>query len=204
MSVLAVSFTAAIALLFVWGFTGPSQAPPGGSGLIHAYNLNIGIGTSTPGYKLTVAGNISAAFNEILNVASPVATSSVATKGYVDAQVGGKSMYLTSITRNGAHNCDNVPSTCCVTGYHPCYTAEMYGRDVENSGSGRDETPGTTYGDVRSDFETLGEDCIEYTTTTNQAGWNNRARIQLHRSGISQSGVGDVCDDLIPQWCCQD
>ena len=101
MSVLAVSFTAAIALLFTWGFTGPSGVPPTGSGLIYATGGNVGIGTSTPGYKLTVAGNISAAFNQIVNVASPTATSSVATKGYVDATSGASFAGYTATTYTG-------------------------------------------------------------------------------------------------------
>ncbi len=85
LSSLAIILTVGIGLLFAWGFTGPSEAPPGGSGLIHAYNSNIGIGTSTPGYKLTVAGEISAANNKIRNVAAPLASSDAATMEYVDA-----------------------------------------------------------------------------------------------------------------------
>ena len=54
---------------------------------------NVGIGTGTPGEKLEVAGNIKLSgatpTYKITNVASPTASSDVATKGYVDAAVGG-------------------------------------------------------------------------------------------------------------------
>ncbi len=54
---------------------------------------NVGIGTGTPGEKLEVAGNIKLSgatpTYKITNVASPTNSSDVATKGYVDAAVGG-------------------------------------------------------------------------------------------------------------------
>ncbi|BCX16047.1 MAG: hypothetical protein KatS3mg098_276 [Candidatus Parcubacteria bacterium] len=53
---------------------------------------NVGIGTGTPGEKLEVAGNIKLSgatpTYKITNVASPTASSDVATKGYVDNSVG--------------------------------------------------------------------------------------------------------------------
>lgn len=50
----------------------------------------VGIGTTDPGsFLLKVAGAISASSNKISEVAAPVASDDVATKGYVDAQAGG-------------------------------------------------------------------------------------------------------------------
>ncbi|MCX7616324.1 MAG: prepilin-type N-terminal cleavage/methylation domain-containing protein [Patescibacteria group bacterium] len=60
---------------------------------------NVGIGTATPVEKLEVAGNIKLSgatpTYKITNVASPTASSDVATKDYVDAAIGGNSIKLT-------------------------------------------------------------------------------------------------------------
>ena len=53
------------------------------------FNNNVGIGTTTPGSKLTVAGEISASGNKIINVATPTAGTDAVNKDYVDAQAGG-------------------------------------------------------------------------------------------------------------------
>jgi hypothetical protein len=50
---------------------------------------NVGIGTTTPSQKLTVAGKIDVTGNRIVNLASPIDSNDAATKGYVDAQSGG-------------------------------------------------------------------------------------------------------------------
>jgi N-acetylneuraminic acid mutarotase len=50
---------------------------------------NVGIGTTTPAEKLTVAGNIDVTGNRIVNLATPINSTDAATKGYVDAQGGG-------------------------------------------------------------------------------------------------------------------
>jgi len=61
---------------------------------------NVGIGTTTPAQKLEVTGNIKLSGATptyvIKNVAIPVDDSDVATKGYVNAQVGGVRSYLTT------------------------------------------------------------------------------------------------------------
>ena len=55
-------------------------------------SYNVGIGTTTPSEKLEVVGNIKLSgvtpTYKITNVVSPTASSDVATKGYVDAQMG--------------------------------------------------------------------------------------------------------------------
>ncbi len=70
----------------------------------YSFPGNVGIGTTNPGEKLEVSGNIklsgSSPTYRITNVAAPIASSDVATKGYVDAQISGggksRSMYFNS------------------------------------------------------------------------------------------------------------
>jgi hypothetical protein len=68
---------------------------------------NVGIGTTTPSQKLTVAGKIDVTGNRIVNLASPIDSNDAATKGYVDAQSGGygnlvfKRVFVTSVSYNG-------------------------------------------------------------------------------------------------------
>ncbi|MGE4554838.1 MAG: hypothetical protein AB7D02_01755 [Candidatus Paceibacterota bacterium] len=50
---------------------------------------NVGIGTTNPGQKLSVSGNIDVMSNKIVNLTTPTAATDAATKGYVDAQQGG-------------------------------------------------------------------------------------------------------------------
>jgi len=95
------SFTVAIvlviALMFfltrlVWGWTSPSANPPSGGGALYYSDGNIGIGTTTPttGKLVVSGGKLDMSTNEIINVAGPTASSSVATKGYVDAAATGR------------------------------------------------------------------------------------------------------------------
>lgn len=72
-----------------FGWTNPSQDPPGGSGLLTALNNKIGVNTASPSTTLTVNGSISASGNTIVDVATPIASTDAANKAYVDAQAGG-------------------------------------------------------------------------------------------------------------------
>lgn len=100
-----------ILVFAVYAWIEPSQAPPGGNvpaplnvgtegqskagGLIlntggAIYGLvadkgNVGIGTVSPGRKLTVVGEISVVNNKIIDVANPTNPQDVATKNYVDS-----------------------------------------------------------------------------------------------------------------------
>jgi hypothetical protein len=56
---------------------------------------NVGIGTTAPAEKLTVAGNIDVTGNRIVNLASPIDSTDAATKGYVDAQAGAGAVLIT-------------------------------------------------------------------------------------------------------------
>lgn len=78
---------------------------------------NVGIGTGTPGEKLEVAGNIKLSgatpTYKITNVASPTASSDVATKGYVDAAIasgGGNAPPFGGDGRDGDYSCTS--GTC--------------------------------------------------------------------------------------------
>jgi len=42
----------------VWGWTSPTGAPPTGGGALYYSGGNVGIGTTGPGNKLAVNGNI--------------------------------------------------------------------------------------------------------------------------------------------------
>ena len=111
------SFTVAIvlviALMFfltrlVWGWTSPSANPPSGGGALYYSGGNVGIGTTTPttGKLVVSGGKLDMSTNEIINVAGPTASSSVATKGYVDAALGGGSWTLLgSFTKSTGDSC---------------------------------------------------------------------------------------------------
>jgi len=78
---------------------------------------NVGIGTTTPTQKLTVAGNIDVTGNRIVNLAAPINSNDAATKAYVDAQVSGKRYRIQVFTSNGTwtrpSNVDVVWVTMC-------------------------------------------------------------------------------------------
>ena len=69
-----------------------------GDNIYNTNTGNVGIGTTSPGQKLAVAGNIDVMSNKIVNLANPTAASDAATKGYVDA--AGVEEELYSLTAN--------------------------------------------------------------------------------------------------------
>ncbi|MDP2629554.1 MAG: hypothetical protein Q8P45_02525 [Candidatus Harrisonbacteria bacterium] len=77
---LAIALLAIIlpVLQFVLGFTGPSQDPPGGDGLLQESS-----------------GNVSIRSNRLVELASPVDDNDAANKAYVDAQASGGSSIVT-------------------------------------------------------------------------------------------------------------
>lgn len=77
----------------VFGWTNPSQTPPGGSGILTALNGNLGINDSNPTSSLSVNGTVSAV--TVTGLAAPVASSDAANKAYVDANGGGSAGALT-------------------------------------------------------------------------------------------------------------
>lgn len=92
--VLIVIMAPAVSYLgVVFGWTNPSEAPPGGSGILTAYNGKVGINAPTPSTTLTVGGTISAPI--VIDLDAPIASSSAANKEYVDAAAGGSGSLLT-------------------------------------------------------------------------------------------------------------
>jgi|GEM_PF-2044272 len=94
-----------------FGWTNPSQTPPGGSGILTALNGKLGINDANPQNLLSVNGTIGA--TTVTGLAAPVAGADATNKDYVDAQVaggvggaggGGASMVLYGVGLNGAQN----------------------------------------------------------------------------------------------------
>lgn len=128
-----ITSTIAVALLLVaigssaaylqtaFGWTNPTGAPPTGSGALTASGGNIGINYTNPTSTLAVNGNADFLGNTILNLRTPTASSSVATKGYVDAALGGgggDSLILYYRTDSG----NPTPAPSCPTDYSELFT----------------------------------------------------------------------------------
>jgi len=150
--------------------------------------------------------------------AASIATTLFAGQQAIFDQTKRITAYLTSTTRSAAHNCDNTPSTCCASGYHLCYAYEIYGANIEISGTNRNISPGNILGDVRTDTNTQITDCSGWTGDSNgQAGWY-RASCRLVTLFTTTPTVlspvecvyggmdGFACysNRLQPQWCCSD
>ncbi len=91
---MAIFLLAAVLAIFsylntVFGWTNPSQNPPGGSGILSAVSGKLGVNTASPSTTLTVNGIISAVGNRIVDVATPISGKDAVNKAYVDAQGGG-------------------------------------------------------------------------------------------------------------------
>jgi len=115
------------------------------------------------------------------------------------------SMYVTSATFTGAHNCDDTPSTCCVSGYHMCSGMEFIegARQLENSGTGRKTS-------VIGTNAWINWASGLYTTAVNAAdcsGWIYSGTDYYGGYGtISNAGtasLGNVlCGSYLSIWCC--
>jgi len=74
----------------IFGFTNPTSDPPNPPGVLRAVNDEAAIGVApVSGSKLTIAGKLNLQDNEIINIQWPSASTSVASRGYVDAAGGG-------------------------------------------------------------------------------------------------------------------
>jgi hypothetical protein len=76
-----------------FGWTNPSQTPPGGSGILTALNGNLGINDQNPQTALSVNGTITTA--KVTGLTLPETLSDAANKEYVDANGGGSAGALT-------------------------------------------------------------------------------------------------------------
>lgn len=112
-------------------------------------------------------------------------------------------IYLTSATTDGDHNCDENPEDCCVAGYHLCTTLELWGgRRIEDTGTGRDTSPYNTDGDVDV-FSTTSYDagCQDWSSITTGRGAPSRYTCS-YTTSLSCASQGTVCDQSYAQWCC--
>ncbi len=116
-------------LSVVFGWTNPTENPPGGSGILTAYNGKLGINAPTPSSSLTVAGTISAV--TVTDLIAPVAASDAANKFYVDAQVGGGgSLVLYGIGTSNIAGAYNTPGGALPAN---CYRSYPSGAIICNS-----------------------------------------------------------------------
>ena len=165
--------------------------------IISGVGGNVGIGTTAPGARLHVEGNIIAA--------APTAYNHVATRGWVEANTTGNapSMYLTANTRTGDHNCDDNPGFCCAPNYSLCYKIEMIGRHIERTGTNRHANPGLLWGDVRLDHNGQ-HDCRGWTTQVQD--WTNYRHTAILTvdtpCGVTSTWRGHWCETRNHQWCC--
>jgi len=141
----------------------------------------VGINTSTPANTLNVVGDF--------NVTGAV---------YGVAPT----MYLTSATQDGNHACDDTPSNCCAAGYHMCTAPEVLtgGREIEDSGTGRDATIYNIAGDVDALADTAATDCTGWSTI---GGTDDRYQCTIATT-ITCAVTANVCSGVHPQWCCSD
>lgn len=114
-----------------------------------------------------------------------------------------KTMYLTSETFYGNHNCDDNPTTCCASGYHFCDISEFAtgGRRLEISGTGRNDRPGDVGGfiDGKGGY---GARCNGWTSNQSEylsilAAFNGSDRKPYF---LNYS----ACNSKSSVWCCQD
>lgn len=106
-------------------------------------------------------------------------------------------MYLTSSAQNGAHNCDDSPSGCCASGYHMCTFTEVNasGRQIEDSGTGRDTTPYSTVGWVDAVADISSIDCTGWSLTSGSG-------FQCSYSTSGWSCSTSTCTASSKVWCC--
>ena len=156
--------------------------------------------------------------NKITNLATPTAATDAATKAYVDAAGGAPTMYLTSLTYQTNHNCDDVPSNCCDTGYHFCQTHEVAfgGRRIETTGTNRHPYPAATIGYADPLGNSLAEDCSDWTDNTTISGSGCSAICYDPQQGVCgyclPIGTGGLfCEGYCycyqawrRLWCCSD
>ena len=90
----ALGFAVATVIIFVgvifsqlqiaFGWTNPTQNPPGGSGLLTALGTNLGVNATNPSTTLTVGGEISVSNNKIRNLTAPTNSDDAVNLGYLN------------------------------------------------------------------------------------------------------------------------
>lgn len=167
---------------------------------------------------LKIETQLDMALNKIINLGTPTSGSDAVTKDYVDNAVvaagGAGTLYLTSSTFRGNHNCDDNPGACCQSGYHICDTSEfaMGGRRVETSGTGRDTSPGggpEGWIDTKSgSLSGEDSDCSDWTSVSSvyygQTAEMNTFKDSTGGATMWYHFTVSNCVDYERVWCCSD
>ena len=215
---LQLSFSSSVYGLFKVDSAGDITITPSGDEIfIPDDNLRICSGGSCPTPSYSGTGNLQVEGRIQINEssASPLIVSSQALVTNLNADmVDGKhassfglrkSIYLTSATFQGNHNCDDVPSNCCASGYHMCRLGEVrsyapYVDTIETSGTGRDTSPAGKYGWAEGYY-----DCLDWTY---DGTLENGQALPLYFDGENTythylEGAAR-CDTPLRVWCCKD
>jgi len=128
--------------------------------------------------------------------------------GYLDKlAVSRPTMYQTSATFAGNHNCDDSPATCCASGYHMCDASEIQGSRVETSGTGRDTTPGGVgdgWLDRKSGLTSAAfySDCSDW--SSNSGSFYGGIYGYAGQSESNAAFGYHPCSESYQVWCCGD
>jgi hypothetical protein len=175
---------------------------------------SVGIGTASPGEKLEVTGNIklsgSTPTYRLTNLAEPTDNADAATKGYVDAKLGGGGgggggldFYQTTGTYNGAD-----ADTACASGYHMCLVDEIIGRPYNTSLNDSTDSNLDEYSWVDTNangYSSIDGDCKNWSTpdlfySYNPYTYNYGRTVKLMGSWNYNYST---CNTSLPVFCCE-
>jgi hypothetical protein len=226
--VLVIVFLAAF---YISAWTEPTGAPPTSNA---STTINVSANPQIKEGALQVngfknIGTTDVSGNKIINLAEPTANADAATKGYVDAKLGGSGgggggldFYQTTGTYDGAH-----ASTACTAGYHMCLMGEQVGRSYNQTLGPGDNLENASWVDTNSNVLSIigygmctpdyRADCGNWTSNTATGycgGWGpySYSGRTVSISDTSPSVVGPdviyyygygMCTGLAPVLCCE-